>query len=110
MGIAKEYWFIETERWILKYPEWKRSLPSTPSLFDYQDFNRVHQIEEAMTQLEEEEQKLLDLLYRKKKTYIAISIALHMSEVTVYRTKAKVLLKLAKRLDIYKPKIERAKA
>ncbi|WP_036644167.1 sigma-70 family RNA polymerase sigma factor [Paenibacillus sp. oral taxon 786] len=108
MGKAKEPWFKEAEYWIQSYPELKRNLPPSPDLFTLHQFNRVDMIEQALSELNEEERKLLDLLYRQKKSYIAVSIAMHMSETTVYRAKIRLLYKLANRFGIESKIRERA--
>mgnify|MGYP001954881044 CR=1 FL=1 len=100
MGAAKEPWFKETERWIKSYPEWKRNLPRSCDLFNYELFHRVDIIEQAIRELGDEEHKLLTLLYDKKKSYIAIAMAMHMHRTTIYRAKVKLLRKLAFRFGI----------
>ncbi len=100
MGSAREYWFKEAERWMKEYPELKRNLPSSPDLFNFHLFDRVEKVEQVLRDLENEEQQLLELFYRQQKSYIAVSIIMHMSEATVYRTKVRLLHKLATRFGI----------
>ncbi|GEN36130.1 MULTISPECIES: sigma-70 family RNA polymerase sigma factor [Paenibacillaceae] len=100
MGAAKEFWFKETERWLKSYPEWKRNLPRSCDLFNYEEFYRVDLIEQALRELGDEERKLYELFYRQNKSYIAISLAMYMSRTTVYESKIKLIRKLAERLGI----------
>lgn len=100
MGAAKEPWFKETERWIKSYPEWKRNLPRSRDLFNYESFDRVNAIEQALNELSKEERKLYELLYQHKKSYITIGMKLYMSESTVYRSKIRLLRKLSRQFGI----------
>jgi RNA polymerase sigma factor (sigma-70 family) len=88
------------ERWIKGYPEYKTNLPSAPDLFTFHLFDRVERIERALRKLDQEEQRLLDLFYCQNKSYIAVSFAMHMSRSTVYRSKMKLLHKLAKEFGL----------
>ncbi|WP_248928184.1 hypothetical protein [Paenibacillus hamazuiensis] len=100
MGLAKEPWFKEAERWIKEYPAIKQNLPPSPDLFTFHLFDQVERIERALRELDQEEQRLLDLFYRQKKTYVAVSIAMHMSEKTVYRAKMRLIRKIADHFGI----------
>lgn len=100
MGVAKEPWFKEAERWITSYPAIKKSLPSSPDLFTFHLFDQVERIERALRELDQEEQRLLDLFYRQKKSYIAVSIAMYMGRTTVYQAKIRLMRKLAKQFGL----------
>lgn len=105
MGNLRDDSCREAERWIQAYPQWKKNLPRSRDLFNYHEFDRIERIEQVLRELGEEERKLLEMI-QQGKSYVAISMALHMSEATVWRAKVRLMKKLSEGFGIVPPATE----